>query len=96
MYGDVEERLGDTMPIPVLQLSPLQLRGLNMESTVKQETFDFSVPLATHPGVEAMYHSSALDTSDRIAFEDMPFQCDLPPSPLGSEMMMHRLPSRYI
>jgi hypothetical protein len=67
-----------------------------MGSAVKQETFDFSVPLATHPDVKAMYHSSALDTSDWMAFEDMPFQCDLPPSPLGTEMMMHRLPSCYI
>jgi hypothetical protein len=64
MYGDVEEQLRDTMSTLVLQLSSLQLKGLSMESTVEQETFDFSVPLATHPDVEAMYHSSAIDTSD--------------------------------
>jgi hypothetical protein len=64
LYGDVEELLCDTMPILVLQLYPLQLRGLSMESEVEQETFDCTVPLAKHPDVEAMYHYSALDTSD--------------------------------
>jgi hypothetical protein len=67
-----------------------------MEPAVKQETFVFSVPLATHPDVEALYHSSGLGTSDRIAFEDMPFQCDFPSNPLGTEMMMGRPPSCYI
>jgi hypothetical protein len=96
LYGDVEERLRDNMLTPEMQLSPLQMRGLNMESAVEQETFDFSVPLATHPDVKALYHSSARDTSDQIAVENVPFQCDLPPNPVVLGMMMSRPPSCYI
>jgi hypothetical protein len=92
LYSIVEEQLRNTLSTPVLRLSPLQLRGLGMESVVRKETFGFSVPLVTDPDVKALYHSSALDTSYRIANEDMPFECDLPPNPLVT-VMMARPPS---
>ena len=81
LYGDVEDRIRNNMLTPEFQLSPLQLRGLNMESAAETE-IDFSVPLVTDPDVEELYHSSARDTMDGIASKDMPLQCDLPPDPV--------------